>query len=113
MFSRYRLAALSTRLAGSEAAYARTWHLPTSTERITGREFVRLACEIAGRPHKLQVAPRWLLRIMGIFVPVLRENDEMMYQFEHDYIFDSSRIAAEYGITATPYREGITATLAG
>ena len=71
----------------------------------------RLACEIAGRPYKLQVAPRWLLRLMGIFVSDLRENDEMMYQFENDYIFDSTRISAEYGLQPTPYREGMAATL--
>jgi nucleoside-diphosphate-sugar epimerase len=58
------------------------------------------------------VAPRWLLRLMGLFVPVLRENDEMMYQFEHDYRFDSSKVERAYGLHPTPYRDGIAATLA-
>lgn len=99
-------------LGQSTAAYGQTWHLPTVREPIAGEAFVRLACELAGRPYALQVAPRWLLRLMGVFVPVLRENDEMMYQFEHDYRFDSGKIEAAFGLAATGYREGIAATLA-
>jgi len=99
-------------LGRSPEAFGQTWHAPTSPEEITGEAFVRIACEAAGRPYGIRVAPRWLLRAMGIFVPVLRENDEMMYQFEEDYRFDSSKIEAAYDVTARPYREGIAATLA-
>lgn len=99
------------RLAHEPEAWGRTWHLPTSAEPMNGERFARLACELAGRPYRLQVAPPWLLRLMGIFVPVLRENREMMYQFEHDYRFDSSKVRDAFGLTATPYREGIAATL--
>jgi nucleoside-diphosphate-sugar epimerase len=98
-------------LAKSPEAYGQTWHVPTSKEPLTGRDFVRLACELAGQANKLQVAPRWLLKLMGIFTPVLRENDEMMYQFEYDYRFNSSKIEAAFGIQATPYRQGISACL--
>lgn len=92
-------------------AYGRTWHLPTSAEEMSGERFVALACELAGRPCRIQVAPRWVLRAMGTFVPVLRENMEMMYQFEEDYRFDSSRVEEIYGLAPTPYREGVATTL--
>ena len=98
-------------LGRSPDAYGRTWHLPTTKEPLTGREFVRLACELAGKPDKMQVVPRWMLKLMGIFMPILRENDEMMYQFENDYRFDSSKIEAAFGLQATPYRQGIAASL--
>ncbi|HEU0203130.1 MAG TPA: NAD-dependent epimerase/dehydratase family protein [Burkholderiaceae bacterium] len=98
-------------LGQAPRAYGRTWHLPTRKERMTGESFVRLACELANRPYALRAAPRWILRLMGLFMPVLRENDEMMYQFEYDYIFDSSQIEAAFGLSATPYREGVAAAL--
>jgi len=98
-------------LGQSADAYGQTWHAPTSREPMTGERFVRLACEIAGRPYRLQVAPRWMLRLMGLFVPVLRENMEMTYQFEHDYRFDSRRTEAALGLEPTTYREGIAAAL--
>jgi nucleoside-diphosphate-sugar epimerase len=99
-------------LGQSAEAYGQTWHVPTTTEPLTGRDFVHLACELTRRPYKMQRAPRWMLWLMGLFVPVLRENDEMMYQFEHDYRFDSGKIQAVYGLEPTPYRWGIAACLA-
>ncbi|MBD3811969.1 MAG: NAD-dependent epimerase/dehydratase family protein [Betaproteobacteria bacterium] len=99
-------------LARSAEAYGQTWHLPTTREPLTGADFVRLACDLAGRPFKLQVAPRWMLKLMGLFMPVLRENDEMMYQFEYDYRFDSSKIESALGLQPTPYRQGISESLA-
>ena len=98
-------------LGTSEAAYGQTWHVPTSKEPVTGETFVRLACELAGRPYKLQVAPSWMLSLMSVFIPLLRANREMMYQFEYDYRFDSTKIEAQFGCLPTPYREGIAATL--
>jgi hypothetical protein len=35
----------------------------------------------------------------------------MMYQFDFDYRFDSSKIETAYALTPTPYRVGITAAL--
>jgi nucleoside-diphosphate-sugar epimerase len=98
-------------LGNTEAAYGQVWHALTSPEPMTGERYVRLACELAGRPYALQVAPRWMLSLMGLFVPVVRENMEMLYQFEHDYRFDASKFARVFGRTATSYRDGIAATL--
>jgi len=101
----------ATALLGNRPdAYGRSWHALTAPDPLTGEDFVRLACQVAGRPFGYQPAPGWLLALMGLFVPVLRENREMMYQFEHDYRFDSSRTAAFLGADATPYAEGIRAT---
>jgi nucleoside-diphosphate-sugar epimerase len=98
-------------LGNTPSAYGQAWHAVTSREPMTGEEYVRIACELAGRPYALQVAPRWMLSLMGLFVPVLRENMEMLYQFEHEYRFDSSKAERAFGLTPTGYREGIAATL--
>lgn len=100
------------RLGLEDTAFGQTWHLPTSAEAMTGERLVRLACELAGQPYRLQVPPAWLLRVMGWFVPVLRENAEMMYQFDHDYRFDSGKIARAFGLQPTAYRDGLARTLA-
>ena len=98
-------------LGRSEEAYGETWHAPTSKEELAGEQFVRLASRMADRPYELQVAPRWLLRLMGLFMPALRENHEMLYQFEHDYRFDSSKAASRFGLEATSYEDGISKIL--
>lgn len=98
-------------LGNSLAAYGQTWHLPTTKEPHTGAAFVRLACDLSGQPYRLQVMPRFLLKLMGLFIPVLRENEEMMYQLDFDYRFDSTKIESVFGLKPTPYREGISMTL--
>lgn len=98
-------------LGNTPEACGQTWHALTSPDEMSGERFVRLACELAGRPYALQAAPRWLLRAMGLFNPVLRENDEMMYQFEEGYRFDSSKLQRTFQVEPTPYREGIASTL--
>jgi nucleoside-diphosphate-sugar epimerase len=98
-------------LGRSTEAYGQTWHLPTTREPFTGADFVRLACELAGQPYKLLVPPRWMMKLMGVVVPVLRENEEMMYQLDYDYRFDSRKIESAFGLTATPYRQGMTESL--
>ena len=100
-------------LGNVPSAYGQVWHALTSKEPITGQEFVRIACELSGRPYALQVAPRWMLVLMGIFVPIVRESVEMLYHFEYDDRFDSSKAERALGLTATACREGIAATLKG
>src|SRR5690606_36945801 len=99
-------------LGRSPEAFGQVWHLPTRDQLITGEAFVRMACEAAGRPYRIQAVPSWLLRMIGFFNPLLGEMREMLYQYVEDYHFDSSKIEAAYGLAATPYPEGIAATLA-
>jgi nucleoside-diphosphate-sugar epimerase len=98
-------------LGNTPTAYGEVWHALTSKQQMTGEKYVRLACELAEQPYRLRAAPRWLLSLMGIFSPILRENMEMLYQFEHDYRFDSSKVAQAFDLQPTAYRDGITATL--
>jgi nucleoside-diphosphate-sugar epimerase len=98
-------------LGNTASAYGQVWHALTSKEPITGEQYVRIACELSQRPYALQVVPRWMLFVMGTFVPVVRESVEMLYQFEYDYRFDSSKAERALGLAPTGYREGIAATL--
>jgi nucleoside-diphosphate-sugar epimerase len=98
-------------LGNTPTAFGQTWHALTSKEAITGEQYVRLACELAGRPYGVQAMGRMGLRVVGLFIPVLREVVEMMYQYEQDYRFDSSKLEQAFKVQATAYREGIAATL--
>ncbi len=99
-------------LGNSQAAYNQTWHALSSAEKITGEEYVRMASEVLDKPgKKIQALPKWGVRMLGLFVPVLTEFVEMMYQFENDYLFDSSKAQTFLNENATSYKEGITKTL--
>jgi len=98
-------------LGNTPSAFNQTWHALTSKEKITGEEYVRIACELSSRPYKVQPLSKGMIRVISLFVPVLREFGEMMYQYENDYIFDSSKIEKAFSIGATSYKTGIAETL--
>ncbi len=98
-------------LGNTASAYNQTWHALTSKDKMTGEQYVRIACELANQPYKLQALPKWGVRVLGLFVPVLGEFVEMMYQFENDYVFDSSKIEKAFNLNATDYKAGIAETL--
>jgi len=98
-------------LGNTASAYGQTWHSLTSKEKITGEHYVKIACELMGAKYSLTSLPKFGVRVLGLFVPVLREFVEMMYQFENDYIFDSTKFEKAFNVQATSYKNGIDATL--
>ena len=61
--------------------------------------------------NKLFVMPMWMIRITGIFVPVLKEMGEMMYQYDRDYFFDSSKFEQRFNFKTTTYQDGVRNTV--
>ena len=99
-------------LAASEPAWNQTWHLPTTQNPPTGKEFTLQAAEAIGVPPKYRVLSRPMVRVVGWFNPVVGELYEMLYQNDSPYLFDSSKYKKAFGISGTPYEEAIRATAA-
>jgi len=107
-------AAKATALLGNTSdAYNQEWHVPTTKERITTLGWIELIAKELNTEAKVQKVPGWMINALGLFVPIMREFPEMMYQFEQDYIFDSSKFEKRFGITATSPAEGIKKMVAG
>ena len=101
-------AAMATALLGNTAdAYNQVWHVPTTKEMLTGRQWIELIANELNTPPKIQRVPTWMLYVLGIFIAELKEFPEMMYQNKMDYIFDSSKFENRFGIKATPAKEGV------
>lgn len=101
-------AARATALLGNTAdAFNQTWHLPTAPNPMTGHEWIETIAREMGVPARTQVVPKFLVQMLGLFMPVMRESVEMLYQYDRDYVFDSSKFVKTFGIEATPYLEGI------
>jgi nucleoside-diphosphate-sugar epimerase len=106
-------AARATALLGNTAdAYNQTWHLPTDKNGKTGKEFVEVFAKGLSQKPKLMRLPTWLIGVIGWFVPFMREIHEMMYQYDQDYFFDSTKFEKRFGIQPTPYEEGVRQTIA-
>ena len=99
-------------LGNTQDAYNQVWHLPTTKELLTGRQWIDLFASSLGMKPKIQHVPNWMLWILGLFIPVMKEFPEMMYQYDQDYIFDSSKFEKKFGWSATSPAEGVRAMLA-
>lgn len=91
-------------------AQGKIWHVP-SAPATSVRKFVETVFQALGRPSRLQAAPRAVIRVGGWFDPNLRELGEMLYQFERDFVMDSSRFERAFGMAPTPQEESIRQTL--
>jgi nucleoside-diphosphate-sugar epimerase len=97
-------------LGEREEALGQAWHLP-SPETLTTREFVEMIFEEAGKPARVQAAPKILLRAMGLINPGIRETIEMLYEFEEPFVVDHSKFEQAFGEHATPLKEAIGDTV--
>lgn len=101
-------AAKATALLGNTSdAYNQVWHLPTDKNVLTGREFVGLFAKEMNVKNKVSVLPLWFLKILGLFIPIMKEMPEMMYQYDRDYFFDSSKFEKRFRFETTTYQEGV------
>lgn len=88
-------------------AYNQVWHLPTASHNLTGNEWVEHVSLALNKEPKMQTAPNWLVRILGLFNPLMKEFYEMIYQYDRDYIFDSSKFEKRFNFQPTSYEKGI------
>ena len=86
-------------------------HLPTGPT-ITGYQMAEILKTLAG--NDLKVAPMrqstaWWL---GVFIPILRELHEMMYQSENPFNFSSIKIMKMFpDLKITSYEDGLAQTI--
>ncbi len=99
-------------LADDETAWNQTWHLPTSPNPPTGKEFIVSVAKEFGVPPKYRILSRTMVRFIGWFNPLVGEVFELLYQNDSPYLFDSSKFARAFGFSGTPYTEAIAATAA-
>lgn len=94
-------------LGNTPNAYGETWHLPTASNPYTGKEWVEHIAEEMNQKPKYRKVSRLIVRLMGLFMPVMRESVEMMYQYDRDYVFNSDKFEKRFNMEPTPYKEGI------
>jgi nucleoside-diphosphate-sugar epimerase len=101
------LMALGTR----DDVIGEVFHVPNVPAQTT-RQIIDMLSSEVGRPIKVSVAPRLVLRLMGLFNPTFGELDEMLYEFNQPFVVDSMKAQVRLGIEPTPLEEALAATVA-
>ena len=94
-------------LGNTPDAFNDVWHLPTQPDPFTGREWIEaIASELDKEPN-YRVLSKGMAKVVGLFVPVIKELGEMMYQYDRNYVFDSSKFEKRFNMKPTMYLKGI------
>ena len=100
------------KLAATPEAYGKIWHFAgvgTTSQQAIIAEIEKQT----GRKLKLRVAGKTLLRLVGLFNPMMREIVEMHYLLTEPVLMDDSALEKLIGpLHKTPYDEGVRQTLA-
>lgn len=104
-------AALETLIDAPEADWGQAWHVPNATPTRCLRAVLAEAAKIAGVPFRLRVLPDLLRQAAGLFNPILASLTEMRFQWDRPYLVDSTKWAARFGLTATPFDRGLAETV--
>ena len=106
-------AAKATALLGNtDSAYGQVWHLPTSFEKLTGRQFIKMATSMVNVKNSYLLLNTFLLSLIGIFNRTIKELVEMQYQNTQDYFFNSDKFCKTFSFTPTSYEDGMREVLA-
>ena len=99
-------------LGTDQRAWGHAWHVPTAPP-VSLREAVLGLCRAAGvDPVPVRAVPHLVLRAAGLVVPLVRELEEVRYQFVRPFVTDSSAFTATFGTTATPLEQTWEQTVA-
>lgn len=97
-------------LGRDERAWGRLWLVP-SNPPVSVREALRELSTAVGAPEpRLRVVPRWLLQTGGLVVPLLREVDGMLYQFDAPFEVDATETEQTFGIRPTNWDQLLAET---
>ena len=98
-------------LGTDERAVGEVWHLP-GPETVTTRAALDLVANEVGHPVAIRSVPKPLMRILGVFNPLMRELAEMAYEFEEPLVLDTTKYQRAFGNSGTPLAAAIATTVA-
>jgi nucleoside-diphosphate-sugar epimerase len=98
--------AVETLLNAPEDAYGQAWHVPCAPTQ-TLRALLGLAAQSLGSPLRVRVVPRAAARIASLFVPIIREAEEMRFLLDRPYKVDWSKFGKRFWRDPVPFEHGI------
>lgn len=90
-------------------SWGRVWICP-SLGPTTARTVAELFAAEAGKSVKVGALPSTLVKLLGLFNPLIREVVEMLYQFEKEFTVDASEFEARFGWKATDLKTAVRET---
>ena len=104
-------AALAELGAAPDRDTGRWWMLPAAPA-VSTRTMLDLVGDALGTKLRVQAIPPLAIKGLSLFVPILRELDEMGYQWNEPFIADDRAFRTRFTTPATPLEQGVPAMVA-
>ena len=104
-------AALATLGTAPDDVTGRWWMLPAAPA-VTPRVLIGAFAEALGRPIAIERVPGFMIGVLGLFMPFMRELGEMNYQWTEPFLVDDRRYRERFGASPTAIADGTRATVA-
>ncbi|MFM9852891.1 MAG: NAD-dependent epimerase/dehydratase family protein [Sphingomonadaceae bacterium] len=98
-------------LGTQPASLGEIWHVPNAPT-MTSRSFFDLAFKRASGKTKFRKVSVMEMKMLGMFIPPLREMIEMVYEFEKPFVVDDSKFKKAFADIATPSVKALDETIA-
>ncbi|HET9567245.1 MAG TPA: hypothetical protein VFP16_02705, partial [Vicinamibacterales bacterium] len=79
------------------SVYGRPWMLPCAPAETLRQLVARLQTKL-GFNIKVAQVPRWLVKAAGLVTPLMRELDEMAYQWDEPFVIDDRRFRERFDV---------------
>ncbi|NML40858.1 NAD(P)H-binding protein [Chitinophaga sp. G-6-1-13] len=99
-------------LGNAADAYNQIWNLPVDQQRITGKEWIQLFAQALGKNDAFDLLPASLVKELGVDNQIMHELFEMLYQYDRDYYFDSSKFNQRFNYTPMTHAQAVQETVA-
>ncbi|MEO6605318.1 MAG: NAD-dependent epimerase/dehydratase family protein [Aeromicrobium sp.] len=91
--------------AADESALGRIWHVPSNPPRTQEQAFNDVLASVGKPAARVNAIPRLIFSATALVVPVVRELNQLTYQWTRPYILDDNAARAHFGMEPTPWDE--------
>lgn len=105
------LARATALLGNTGSAFNEIWNLPVDSNTPTGREWAAIFAEEMQVKQRIKVLPAWMVQALGLFIPVIGEMHEMLYQYDRPYWFDSAKFNKAFNYTPISNEQAVKEVL--
>jgi len=91
-------------------AFGQVWHVPCAPA-ITPRQMLQIGADAAGVKLQVMALPSFMLQLLGVFAPPMRELSEMRFTWNRPYHVDAAKFARRFWSDAMPFEIGIPAAI--
>ena len=97
-------------LSENETAFGEVWHIP-SAETISTQRFLRRVFSATETIPPVKTAPKFIVNIMALYNPIIRELKEVLPNYQLPYVVDHSKFERAFGNHSTPHKIAIKETI--